>query len=102
MAEETKSSSCKKWILHYVVIFILIIVGTGIMAQWQSWSGYKVYSSDQYNIKIYLEGVQNPIDVPAGREVKVSRLSDRVEVFTTDKKTRDIYYNMAKVELRPK
>lgn len=101
MAEENKGSSCKKWVLHYLAIIILIIVGTGILAQWQAWNGYKLYHSDKFNIKIYFQDGQN-IQVPAGREIKVSRASNRVEVFTPDRKTRDIYYNMTKIELGSK
>lgn len=101
MTEEKKCAGIKSCIVNYLVILVIIIMGTGIMAQWNAWSGYKIYQSDKYNIKIHLQDGKQ-IDVPAGQEVKVYRTSDKVEVFTPDRKTRDIYYNMVRIEFLSK
>jgi hypothetical protein len=100
MAEE-KKCGWKSCFLNYLIILVLIVIGTGIMAQWSAWTGYKVYSADQYGIKVYTQDGKE-IDVPKGHEVKISRLCNRVEVFSSDKKKRDVYYNMTRIEMRPR
>ena len=89
------------WICGLVCTLVLIILGTGIMAQWTAWTRYKKLSADEYSITLYRKGAE-PIQVPAGHYIKEFRVMRRVDIISNDGKSREIYYKPLRVVAKRK
>ena len=113
MTEETTASSstpdaccaikCRAccWITCLACTLVLIVIGTGVMAQWTAWARYKKSSADEYSITITTEsGVE--VQVPPGHYLKEFRVMQRVDVVSNDKRKKTIYFRPRSVTIEKK
>ncbi len=84
--------------MGWVGALILVIAGTGMLAQWNAWASYKKYSADEYNISVISEK-GDTIEIQAQHYIKLYRNMQRVDVVANDKKARTCYYNFRTIKI---
>jgi hypothetical protein len=93
MSEEKKACGgigCE--LLKWIGAVVLIIMGTGMLAEWQAWAGYKKYFGNEYAIKIVLED-GSLLQVDEQSYAKVYRNEQRVDIISNDKNTKQFHFN---------
>jgi hypothetical protein len=88
-------------IMKWTGALVLIIVGTGMLAEWQAWAGYKKYFGNEYTVKIVLEdGSLLPVDEQS--YAKVYRNEKRVDIISNDKNTKQFHFTPTAVLIERK
>jgi hypothetical protein len=78
--------------MKLICALVLIIVGTGVLAQWEAWASYKKFYGSDYVIQIELADGQK-LQVDDKSFVKVYRNEQRVDIVSNDKALRKFYFS---------
>jgi hypothetical protein len=88
-------------IMRWIGALVLIIVGTGVLAQWEAWASYKKFYGSEYAIQIELADGQK-LQVDDKSFAKVYRNEQRVDIVSNDKTSRKFYFNLRFVSVERK
>jgi hypothetical protein len=78
--------------MKWIGALLLIIVGTGVLAEWQAWASYKKFYGSEYAIQIQLLDGQT-LQVDDKSFAKIYRNEQRVDFVSNDKASRKFYFN---------
>jgi hypothetical protein len=88
-------------LMKWIGALLLIIVGTGILAEWQAYVSYKKFYGNDYTITIVLaDGATFQVDDKSF--AKVYRNEQRVDIVSNDKSSRKFYFNLRFVSVERK
>jgi hypothetical protein len=97
------NSTCcyKKSICRFLSAFVLVFMGSLLLAGWEGWFRYSKFSSDKYHISVVLEDGRK-VTLEAGQQLRVLKTTNRVDIESADESSRTLIFNPKEVTIQPK